>query len=116
MSSEERSRKFEGLSAISSDDYYGRSSSRSHPRGQMEGIKDGVKEGVRSVAGKLSNIASDLASTLQVSDRSFGREIATSHKQRVTLFVLLRVCCRIVTVKCYYSLSNLLVGLCLGFS
>ena len=67
MSSQERNRKFENRSAISSDDFYGHSSSpRQQSRGHVEGIKDGVKEGVRSVAGKLSTMASDLASTIQV--------------------------------------------------
>ena len=66
MANEDYSRKFEGRSAISSDDYHNRSRSQYSSRGQVEGIRDGVKEGVRSVAGKLSNMASDLAATIQV--------------------------------------------------
>lgn len=98
MSSEERFRKFDGRSGISSEDYYSGSSSRSNQRGQIDGIKDGVREGVRSVAGKLSNIASDLASTLQVSE--FCKEAAICAITRVTNIFL---ACALILLEYFFT-------------
>jgi ADP-ribosylation factor GTPase-activating protein 2/3 len=64
--------RFEGSSAISSDDVFGTgqkhqtySSGYYSNMGDLNDIKDGVRQGVSKVAGKLSTIASGVVSSLQ---------------------------------------------------
>lgn len=66
--------RFQGSTAISSDDYFGDGRTKPKPNynaPDMTAIKQDLKEGVTKVAGKLSNLASNVMNSLQVNNIAF---------------------------------------------
>ncbi|KAL7054422.1 hypothetical protein AAHC03_026095 [Spirometra sp. Aus1] len=65
--------RFEGRSAISSDEYFGRAPPKYQTdyNDELNSLKDVVKEGVTKVATRLSSLASGVMSTFQVSSLSY---------------------------------------------